>query len=151
MIVSTVLLAAACVAVYMNGRGKAVRKASGSMRANAASNAAAKFAGNQLYGTLALMFILSAVLLFALGENLMFLIPLAFATVAMILYRLTSMKFWILCAIFLILLHAFSFLYALAMALTIGAFGAVAMLAFCDFMVLIPLADLYLLDTSKRK
>lgn len=151
MIVSTVLLAAACVAVYMNGRGKAVRKASGSMRANAASNAAAKFAGNQLYGTLALMFILSAVLLFALGENLMFLIPLAFATVAMILYRLTSMKFWILCAIFLILLHAFSFLYALAMALTIGAFGAVAMLAFCDFMVLIPLADMYLLDTSKRK
>lgn len=151
MIVSTVLLAAACVAVYMNGRGKAVRKASGSMRANAASNAAAKFAGNQLYGTLALMFILSAVLLFALGENLMFLIPLAFATVAMILYRLTSMKFWILCAIFLILLHAFSFLYALAMALTIGAFGAVAMLAFCYFMVLIPLADMYLLDTSKRK
>ncbi len=151
MIVSTVLLAAACVAVYMNGRGKAVRKASGSMRANAASNAAAKFAGNQLYGTLALMFILSAVLLFVLGENLMFLIPLAFATVAMILYRLTSMKFWILCAIFLILLHAFSFLYALAMALTIGAFGAVAMLAFCDFMVLIPLADMYLLDTSKRK
>lgn len=151
MIVSTVLLAAACVAVYMNGRGKAVRKASGSMRANAASNAAAKFAGNQLYGTLALMFILSAVLLFALGENLMFLIPLAFSTVAMILYRLTSMKFWILCAIFLILLHAFSFLYALAMALTIGAFGAVAMLAFCDFMVLIPLADMYLLDTSKRK
>lgn len=151
MIISTVLLAAACVAVYMNGRGKAVRKASGSMRANAASNAAAKFAGNQLYGTLALMFILSAVLLFALGENLMFLIPLAFATVAMILYRLTSMKFWILCAIFLILLHAFSFLYALAMALTIGAFGAVAMLAFCDFMVLIPLADMYLLDTSKRK
>ncbi|MBQ6879764.1 MAG: M28 family peptidase [Bacteroidales bacterium] len=151
MIVSTVLLAAACVAVYMNGRGKAVRKASGSMRANAASNAAAKFAGNQLYGTLALMFILSAVLLFALGENLMFLIPLAFATVAMILYRLTSMKFWILCAIFFILLHAFSFLYALAMALTIGAFGAVAMLAFCDFMVLIPLADMYLLDTSKRK
>ena len=151
MIISTVLLAAACVAVYMNGRGKAVRKASGSMRANAASNAAAKFAGNQLYGTLALMFILSAVLLFALGENLMFLIPLAFATVAMILYRLTSMKFWILCAIFLILLHAFSFLYALAMALTIGAFGAVAMLAFCDLMVLIPLADMYLLDTSKRK
>lgn len=151
MIVSTVLLAAACVAVYMNGRRKAVRKTAGSMRANAASNAAAKFAGNQLYGTLALMFILSAVLLFALGENLMFLIPLAFATVAMILYRLTSMKLWILCAIFLILLHAFSFLYALAMALTIGAFGAVAMLAFCDFMVLIPLADLYLLDTSKRK
>ena len=97
------------------------------------------------------MFILSAVLLFTLGENLMFLIPLTFATGAMILYRATSLKLWIPCAIALILLHAFSFLYALAMALTIGAFGAVAMLAFCDLMVLIPLADLYLLDTTRKK
>ena len=97
------------------------------------------------------MFILSAVLLFTLGENLMFLIPLTFATGAMILYRATSLKLWIPCAITLILLHAFSFLYALAMALTIGAFGAVAMLAFCDLMVLIPLADLYLLDTTRKK
>jgi hypothetical protein len=37
------------------------------------------------------------------------------------------------------------------MALTIGAFGAVAMLAFFDIMVLIPLADMYLLDTSKKR
>lgn len=151
MIVSTALLAAASVAVYMNGRAKAVRKTSGSMRANAASNAAAKYAGNILFGSLALMFVLSAALLFAIGENLMFLIPLAFATVAVILYRLTSLKFWLIGAIVLVLLHAFSFLYALAMALTIGAFGAVAMLAFFDIMVLIPLADMYLLDTSKRK
>jgi hypothetical protein len=103
-----------------------------------------------LYGTLTLMFLLSAVLLFALGENLMFFIPLTFATVALILYRLTSLKVWLLAAVPLILLHAFSFLYALAMALTIGAYGAIAMLAFCDFMVLIPLADLYL-STSRRK
>lgn len=151
MIASIVLLAAASVAVYMNGRVKAVRKTSGSMRANAASNAAAKYAGNILFGSLALMLVLSAALLFAIGENLMFLIPLAFATVAVILYRLTSLKIWLLCAIALILLHAFSFLYALAMALTIGAFGAVAMLAFFDIIVLIPLADMYLLDTSKKR
>ena len=62
-----------------------------------------------------------------------------------------GVKIWLPCAIALILLHAFSFLYALAMALTIGAFGAVAMLAFFDIIVLIPLADMYLLDTSKRK
>lgn len=151
MIVSVVLMAAACVAVYMKGRAKAIRNVSGSMRASAVTNAIAKHAGNILYGALALMFILSAVLLFTLGENLMFLIPLTFATGAMILYRATSLKLWIPCAIALILLHAFSFLYALAMALTIGAFGAVAMLAFCDFMVLIPLADLYLLDTARKK
>lgn len=151
MIVSVVLMAAACVAVYMKGRAKAIRNVSGSMRASAVTNAIAKHAGNILYGALALMFILSAVLLFTLGENLMFLIPLTFATGAMILYRATSLKLWIPCAIALILLHAFSFLYALAMALTIGAFGAVAMLAFCDLMVLIPLADLYLLDTARKK
>ena len=151
MIVSVVLMAAACVAVYMKGRAKAIRNVSGSMRASAVTNAIAEHAGNILYGALALMFILSAVLLFTLGENLMFLIPLTFATGAMILYRATSLKLWIPCAIALILLHAFSFLYALAMALTIGAFGAVAMLAFCDLMVLIPLADLYLLDTARKK
>lgn len=149
MIVSVALMALICVAVYISGRNKAIRKVSGSMRASAASNAAAKYAFNSLYGTLALMFFLSAVLLFALGENLMFFIPLTFAAAALILYRLTSLKLWILCAIALILLHAFSFLYALAMALTIGAFGAVAMLAFFDIMVLVPMADIYLSSNKK--
>ena len=151
MIVSTALIAVASVLVYISGRSKAVRMASGSMRVSAATNAVAKHAANTLYGTLALMFLLSAVLLFALGENLMFFVPLAFATAGLILYRLTSLKVWLLLASGMILLHAFSFLYALAMALTIGAYGAVAMLAFCDIMVLIPMADLYLLDQSKKK
>ncbi len=149
MIVSVVLMAAVCVLVYLRGRAAAVRKTSGSMRASAASNAVAKYAANKVYGTLALMFILSAVLLFTLGENLMFFIPLAFGTAALILYRLTSLKVWLLAAIALILLHALSFLYALAMALTIGAFGAVAMLAFFDIMVLVPMADMYLSSNKK--
>ena len=149
MIVSTVLMATVCVLVYLRGRAAAVRKTSGSMRASAASNAVAKYAANKVYGTLALMLILSAVLLFTLGENLMFFIPLAFGTAALILYRLTSLKVWLLAAISLILLHALSFLYALAMALTIGAFGAVAMLAFFDIMVLVPMADMYLSSNKK--
>ena len=149
MIVSVVLMAAVCVLVYLRGRAAAVRKTSGSMRASAASNAVAKYAANKVYGTLALMFVLSAVLLFTLGENLMFFIPLAFGTAALILYRLTSLKVWLLAAIALILLHALSFLYALAMALTIGAFGAVAMLAFFDIMVLVPMADMYLSADKK--
>ena len=150
MIAFIAIMAVVCAMVYVSGRQKAVRKVSGSMRASAASNAVAKYAANILYGTLALMFILSAALLFTLGENLMFFIPLIFATAALVLYRLTSLKLWLLCAIALILLHAFSFLYALAMALTIGAFGAVAMLAFCDLMVLIPLADMYLSSYKKK-
>ncbi len=151
MIVSTVVMFILCVWAYLSGRRKALRKTAGSMRASAAANAVAKHADNVLYGALALMLILSAALLFTIGENLMFFIPLTCATAALILFRLTNLKVWNLLAIVLILLHALSFLYALAMALTIGAFGAVAMLAFIDFMVLIPLADLYLLDTARKR
>lgn len=148
MIVSTVVISLITLIVYLSARNKAVQKTAGSMRANAAVNAATKYASTVLYGTLALMFILSAALVFTLGENLMFLIPLTFATAAMILYRVTTLKLWLLLAIAAILLHAFSFLYALAMALTIGAYGAVAMLAFCDIMVLIPLMDMYLIKSK---
>ena len=81
--------------------------------------------------------------------DVMFLIPLCFTTAAMVLYHLTSLKIWIPVAIGVILLHAFSFYYALAMALTIGALGAVMMLAFLDIMLLIPLADIYLLNSKK--
>ena len=151
MIVSMAVIAASVVAVYCVGRAKAVRQVAGSMRKNAAANAAAHHAYENLYGTLFLMFVLSLVLVIALGENLMCFIPLFCAVAAMILYHLTSLKFWLVASIVVILLHAFSFLYALAMALTIGAFGAVAMLAFFDIMVLIPLADLYLLNTGKKK
>ncbi len=151
MLVSAVVMAVVCVWIYVSCRMKAVRKTAGSMRASAAANAVVKHAGTVLYGTLFLMFILSAALLFTIGENLMFFVPLICAVVAMILYRMTSLKFWLLAAVALILLHALSFLYALAMALTIGAFGAVAMLAFLDLMVLIPLADFYLSGASKKR
>lgn len=151
MIVMTVLLAVASVLLYLHSRNTAVRQKSGSMRASAAMNAISGHACELLYGTLSLMLVLSAALVFTLGENLMFLIPLAFATFAMALWRLTSLKVWILAAVVLILLHAFSFLFALAMALTIGAYGAVAMLAFLDLMVLIPLADLYLMPERVKK
>jgi hypothetical protein len=89
-------------------------------------------------------------LLIAIGENMMFFIPLAVATAALILWRLTSLKLWLPIAVVVILLHALSFLYALSMALTIGALGAVAMIAFLDMMVLIPLCDLYLMYPKKK-
>lgn len=151
MIVATVVMVALTVLIYVIQRNKAVRQVSGSMRASAAVNAASKYAYNTLYGTLALMFILSVALLLAIGENLMFLIPLVCATLAMVLYHMTSLKVWFVLAIGLVLLHAFSFFHALAMALTIGAFGAVAMLVVIDIMALIPLADLYLLAPAKKK
>lgn len=124
MIVLTVLLAVGTLLVYWKtGR---------------------KHRSEVLLGALLLDFVLSAALLFALGENLMFLIPLGCAVAALLLGCLTGWKFWIPVAMAVILLHAFSFLHALAMALTIGAYGAVAMIAFIDLVLLIPLADEYL-------
>ncbi|MBR5568949.1 MAG: M28 family peptidase [Bacteroidales bacterium] len=149
MIVSAVLMTVVCVLVYLAGRKKAVRAASGSMRSSAATTAVSHYAYRNLYGALALVFILAVALLLALGENMMFFIPLAFTVIAMVLYHVTGLKFWIPVAIFAILLHMFSFYFALSMALTIGAFGAVMMLAFFDIMVLIPLADLYLISKKK--
>lgn len=151
MIASTAIMAVICVMVYVSGREKAIRQAAGSMRASAVTNAVTRHAESLLYGTLVLMLVFSAALLFTIGENLMFFIPLTFAVAAMILYRLTSLKLWLPVAVALILLHAFSFLYALAMALTLGAFGAVAMLAFLDIMVLVPVADLYLTSRPSKK
>ena len=148
MIVTTAVIFLLTVWGYAILRKKAVMKTAGSMRASAGVAAASRYACNTLYGTLALMFLLSAVLVAVLGENLMFFVPLTFATGGLIFWRLTGWRFWLVASIALILLHAFSFLYALAMALTIGAYGAVAMLAFCDFMVLIPLADLYMMKTK---
>ena len=150
MILFMVLLFAACVLTYIAARKKASMAVSGSMRASAVQNAVSTKALTTLYGTLTLLFVLSAVLLVAIGENMMFFITLTFAAAALILWRLTSLKVWLLAAIVAILLHAFSFLYALAMALTIGALGAYALIAVMNFIVLIPLADLYLMSPKKK-
>ena len=150
MILFVALVFAGALMVYLNSRAKVIRATLGSMRVSAAHTATMSNALNLLYATLALLFVLSAALLLAIGENMMFFIPLAVATMALILWRLTSLKVWLPIAVVVILLHAFSFLYALSMALTIGALGAVAMIAFLDMMVLIPLCDLYLMYPKKK-
>lgn len=151
MLVSIIFLVLSMVLVYWSARNNAVRQTSGSMRASAASNAASKYVLHQLYGTLALMFVFCAALVFTFGENFMLLVPFAVASIALLMWRVTNLKVWLLAAVVIILLHAFSFLFVLAMALTIGAFGVVAMLAFFDLMVLIPLADLYLMPERIKK
>lgn len=151
MIIFMTLLAAVLVYIYIKGRGKAVRGSMNSMRSSAAVTASTNYANNALFGTLALMLVLNVALLLALGENLMFMIPFTFATIAMVLYRLTSLRAWLLVAMFAVLLHAFSFLFALSMALTIGAFGAVMMIAAIDLMMLIPMADLYMMPSGRHR
>ena len=143
MVVSAVVMVLMVVWVHIGQRKKAVNGTSNSLRKSAKSSAALAVAANKLYAVLLLMTLLSLLLLIFINENLMFFIPLTLATFAVILYRLTRLKLWFLLAIALILLHAFSFLYALAMALTIGALGAVLMLAVLDVLVVVPLVDMY--------
>lgn len=144
MALSCALVAVLVGLAYLRRCGSAARSASGSVRASAADVAIALYRDNTLYGVLCVMFVLGLALLTTIGENLMFFIPLALATISLILYRLTGLREWCLAGIALTLLHALSFLYTLAMALTIGAFGAVVMLALLDLMVLIPMVDIYL-------
>lgn len=143
MAVSAVVMVLMVVWVHIGQRKKAVDGTSNSLRKSAKSSAALAVAANKLYATLLLMALLSLLLLVFINENLMFFIPLTLATFAVILYRLTRLKLWFLLAIALILLHVFSFLYALAMALTIGALGAVLMLAILDVLVVVPLVEMY--------
>lgn len=146
MAVSVVVMVLLVAGVHIKQRRKAVGGTLNSLRKSAKSSAALAVAANKLYAVLLLMALLSLLLLISINENLMFFIPLTLATVAVILYRLTGLKLWFLLAIALILLHAFSFLYALAMALTIGALGAVLMLAVLDVLVVVPLVDMYITD-----
>lgn len=146
MIVAAVLMVILATVAYIRNRNRVLCCSSGSLRAKAGTSVVLANAINKLYGTLLFMMLFSVVLLVSIKENLMFYIPLFASVLAVVLYRLTKLKVWILLAISLILLHAFSFLYALAMALTIGAFGAVLMLALIDVMAIIPLADIYMTD-----
>ena len=143
MAISVALILAAVVVIYLRKRRNIMRQTLGSVRSSAADAATAINANNALYGALSMFAILSLVLLVAIGENPMFFIPLTAATLSLVLYRLTNIREWYLVGIALTLLHALSFLYTLAMALTIGAFGAVVMLALFDAMLLIPLVESY--------
>lgn len=144
MIITALLMVCLMGFFYWRQRKNVQRQSSHSIRKSAPQTAARLYANNHLYAVLLILMILSLALLLAINENLMFLIPLFAATMALLLHRLTSLRCWYLIAIAFILLHSFSFLYALAMALTIGAFGAVLMLAFLHVKVILALTDLYI-------
>ena len=83
-----------------------------------------------LHATLLLQGIGSIALLATLGENMILFVPFAVTVAAVALWKIKQWSIFPLAAIAVISLHAFSFLYTVAMALTIGALGAIALLAF---------------------
>lgn len=147
MMTAVAFMVVVVVFLYMRKRKQVLCGSADSLRAKSVT-AVMTNATDKLYGTLLFMMFASAILLVTINENLMFFIPLFASVLAMALCRLTKLRVWFLIAVALILLHALSFLYALSMALTIGAFGAVLMLALIDLLAIIPLADMYL--TGKK-
>ena len=150
LIVVIAILAILAAVVYISFRNNALRSASGSMRASAGINAVKHYAGTTLYGTMALQFIASVILLLVDFNNSVTFIPLFCASVAMALYRILPARAWLLLAVSAILLHAFSCIGALAVSLTIGGLGVVMAIVLSDLMLLIPLADLYLIPDRKK-
>ena len=133
LLVSTIILTALTVLIYCFKR----------------RNSQTRFyAYEWLFGVLVLEFVFSILLLVTVGENMMFLIPLFFACMALLLCRITSWNVWIPISIAGIILHSCSFLYVLAMALTVGAFGIVALLSLLDLLVILPLSDIYMEDND---
>lgn len=104
-----------------------------------------------LYASLFTLMMLSFIALIIAGENMMFFIPLCIGTLSVMLWQATSSRIFPLLGVCLILLHAFSFVYIIAMALTIGALGLVLLVAFCHLIVIIPLARLYLADKASSR
>ena len=86
-----------------------------------------------------------------LEENMVFFIPLCIGTITLTLWKATSSRIFPLLGMAILLLHTFSFIYVLAMALTIGSLGIYLFLAFYYFMVLIPLAYGYLADKASSQ
>lgn len=104
-----------------------------------------------LYASLFTLMLLSFIALIIAGENMMFFIPLCIGTLSVMLWQATSSQIFPLLGVCLILLHAFSFVYIIAMALTIGALGLVLLVAFCHLIVVIPLAKLYQADKASSR
>lgn len=99
-----------------------------------------------LYNSLILLMTIGLIFQTTIGENMMFFIPACIGTITLFLWKTTSSRIFPLIGTAIILLHAFSFIYVIAMGLTIGALGLVLLIAFYNLIVIIPLANSYLTD-----
>lgn len=104
-----------------------------------------------LYASLFVLSLWSLLALFIVGENMMFFLPLCIGTLTLMLWKATSAKVFPLVGMAILLIHTLSFVYIIAMALTIGALGLALLVAFYHLIVLIPLANGYLTDKVSNR
>ena len=97
-----------------------------------------------LYSSLTILTVLNLIMALVFTESFMFLIPLSCSLIAVLIWQATKLKFMIPIAVALIVMQSVSFYYLLAMALTIGALGAVMLLLFFSVPTLIALTEIYI-------
>lgn len=97
-----------------------------------------------IFGTMFVMIILSGILLFTVGENFFFIIPVALCSLSMICYSLVFLNIIALPSLLAIVLLVFPFLYNLIIALTIGSLGIVLFVAFFTIILIVGLFDCYM-------
>lgn len=102
------------------------------------------FVKESLFGAMFAMIVLSAVLLFTVGENFFFIVPVALCSVALIFYLFLFLNILSLPALAAILLLQFAFLYNLLTALTIGALGVVLFVGFYSLVLIVGLFECYM-------
>lgn len=91
-----------------------------------------------------LLTVFSVVLYFVIGENFFFAVPLLLTSAALIFNIFVFLNFLSLPALLLIALLGGSFLYALSVALTVGALGLVMFIAFFYIVLVVGLFECYM-------
>ncbi len=128
-IVAMVLMVALYLVFYLRRRNKSIF-----------------FVKEHIFGALLCMMVFTIVLLFTIGENFFFMIPLALTAVALIFYMFVFFNILSLPALLCIELLMFSFLYNLITALTIGSLGVVMFIGFYSLILMSGLFECYMIQ-----
>ena len=91
-----------------------------------------------------LMVIFSVVLYFAVGENFFFSVPVLLVSLALIFNMFVFMNVLALPILLVAALLGGSFLYALSVALTIGALGLIMFIAFFYIIIIVGMFECYM-------
>ena len=97
-----------------------------------------------LLGTSLVLTVLSSVLFFVVGENFFFAVPLFLASLALIFNIFIFLNLLSLPLLLIIVLLGGSFLYALSVALTVGALGLIMFIAFFYIILVVGLFECYM-------
>ncbi|HIZ86981.1 MAG TPA: M28 family peptidase [Candidatus Coprenecus pullistercoris] len=102
------------------------------------------FVFSHLFGLLSVLMVVSAVLLFTIGENLFIILPSACVLAGLLFHFFNRMNIMSLPALLAVELIGVSFIYNLYVALTAGALGLIMLLAYIYLIMIVSLFNCYM-------